>query len=702
MEDESIETAREIARRVSRACLHCRQRKSRCDLDSSGNPGKPPCRRCVLENRECVLGSSNRGGRRVRKNKIKNFTPAATTRNKSDTSSPANSDNCQPSASYPGPLVFLPPNPPATSTSEVDDTSISTVPRNPSDAWQCLTGIATQGAGATSETRNDHTPTDSYSSLRNGVISDGIKAYRLVQSRALDPETVWQLISRYAENFHQYLPVVPRKYFRRAALDAFATNEKHLLTAVLTIASKDLVDQPEIHEYCSKYMHELVSDIAMGAECDVEAIESLLLLAEWEPQGLRPRIERVGRGEEDRAAWMHVGLALRSGYFIGMDRTSFRGDSSSDPEGEARRRLAWASCYISDRLISVRIGRAFWSRGPGPMTGLVSQDFPSLQPDNEGEEDYSKILQAMLDLTQLYGNVHEVLYSGMRSSNHMMLMGDYVKYVDDFRLAILRWKSIWGSLDCSPPMQATLQLSYEYLRLYTTAFAFQAAISQSLAKPKSASQSQREQLRATFKDVASMPDARFIYESVDAAKSYLTILVYLVDPEKHLHFMPLRFYLYGIYSAVFLYKARSFGMMVPAEEAKVQDLVSRTTEVLKQASAGTDDIGSRYARLLELLWKPKAPSNPPAETQQNKFSMQPALSNPVADPVFMDFSPANDFSWLDLEAVGDYVSGDLVSGGLLGLDTFPNVSDMDQTGMSRTQSWQPSAWMGDMSSSLLF
>jgi hypothetical protein len=54
----------------------------------------------------------------------------------------------------------------------------------------------------------------------------------------------------------------------------------------------------------------------------------------------------------------------------------------------------------------------------------------------------------MLDLTQLYGNVHEVLYSGMRTSNQMMLMGDYVKYIDDFRLAILRWKSLWGPLDC--------------------------------------------------------------------------------------------------------------------------------------------------------------------------------------------------------------------------------------------------------------
>ncbi|KAG0158597.1 hypothetical protein PDIDSM_6112 [Penicillium digitatum] len=622
---------REIAKRVSRACLHCRQRKSRCDLDSNGNPGKPPCQRCVRENRECILGGSNRGGRRIRKNKIKNFTPANQSPDKdSEESSPTNSEPRKvQSASYPGPLVFLPPNPPApapapaSASVEDDDTSISSVPRNPSDAWQCLTGIATEGTGAIPEVRNDHVRSErtafpGYNSLRNDVVSDfsnqniGIRAYRLVQTCALDPETVWQLISRYAENFHPYLPLVPRKYFTRIALDSFATNEKHLLTAVLTIASKDLVDQPEIHEYCSKYMHELISGIAAGAECDVEAVEALLLLAEWEPQGLRPRIERVGRGEEDRAAWMHVGLALRSGYFIGMDRTSFRGDPYGDHESEARRRLAWASCYISDRLISVRIGRAFWSRGPGPMTGLVSQDFPSLQPVNEGDEDYAKIFQATLDLTQLYGNVHEVLYSGMRTSNQMMLMGDYVKYVDDFRLAILRWKSLWGSLDCSPPVRATLQLSYEYLRLYTTAFAFQAAISQSL-------------------NVASMQDSRFIYESVDAAKSYLTILVDLVDPEKHLHFMPLRFYLYGIYSAVFLYKARSFGMMVPSEEAKVQGLVIRTTEVLKQASAGTDDVGSRYARLLELLWKPK-PTNPPEEKQQiSDFSLQTALPNPVAD-----------------------------------------------------------------------
>ena len=440
--------------------------------DASGSPGVPPCQRCIRDRRECILGGSNRGGRRIRKNKIKNFTPdtkqATQKKLDLDSASPTASETIQQTASsYPGPVVFVPTNPPtqtvATATSvSVDDedaASIGSVPRNPSDAWQCLTDIAKRGTDGPSPATTDSVRTGTggysvYSALQNGDVTGfqtktGIKAYRLVQSRSLDPGTVWQLVARYAEHFHPYLPLVPRKYFSRTALDAFANDEKHLLTAVLTIASKDLVERPEIHEYCSKYMHELISGIAAGADCDVEAVEALLLLAEWEPQGLRPKIERVGRGEEDRAAWMHVGLALRSGYFLGLDRTSFRGDASGDTEAEERRRLAWTSCYISDRLISVRIGRAFWSRGPGPMTGLVSQDFPSLQPIKDGDEDYAQIFQATLDLTQLYGNVHDLLYSGMRTSSQMMLMGDYVKYVDDFRLAILRWKSRWGSLRCT-------------------------------------------------------------------------------------------------------------------------------------------------------------------------------------------------------------------------------------------------------------
>ena len=455
--------------------VHWREREA-CRLikryrDSSGSPGTPPCQRCIRDGRDCVLGSSNRGGRRVRKSKINTAISGMELSTKAVQLDPGSSTSRSDShvlsaTSFSGGNMFKRSDAAETDSVVADDDddddesgSITDsaigngVPRNPSDAWQCLTGIAKRGAdGVDPDTSQGGISAPrglpSLDESPNGTADPGggIRTYPLVQNGSLDPETVFHLVDRFAQHFYPYLPLVPRKYFDRSNLDVFASTEKHLLTAVLTIASKDLVETPQVHECCSKYMHELISGIAAGADCEVEAVEALLLLAEWEPQGLRPRVEHVGRGEEDRAAWMHIGLALRSGYFLGLDRTSFRSDSTGD--SDARKRLAWANCYISDRLISVRIGRAFWSRGPGPMTGLVSQDFPSLQPMNPDDEDYARIFQATLDLTQLYSNVHDVLYSGMRTSNQMMLMGDYVKYADDFRAGILRWEKHWGSLTC--------------------------------------------------------------------------------------------------------------------------------------------------------------------------------------------------------------------------------------------------------------
>jgi hypothetical protein len=95
----------------------------------------------------------------------------------------------------------------------------------------------------------------------------------------------------------------------------------------------------------------------------------------------------------------------------------------------------------------------------------------------------------------------------------------------------------------SAHIKVTLQMLYEYLKLYINAFAFQAVVSRALHKAKSDTHSQRERLRVAFSNAPSMQDARFIYESIDAAKSYLTILNNDVDPEEHLHYMPLKFYL---------------------------------------------------------------------------------------------------------------------------------------------------------------
>lgn len=568
-----------------------------------------------------------------------------------------------------------------------EDSSIdNTIPRNPSDAWQLLKDVAKVENGNAATTTgavwpivgHAHLAQDNAQRAARGsgnIVHTGILTYRLVREGYLTPEIIRSLVQRYFEHYHCHLPLVPRQYFEPGALDRFATTEKHLLTAVLTIASKDLVDQPHVHQSVSRYMHDLVSGIAAGHDCEVEAVEALLLLAEWEPPGLRHNIEAVGRGEEDRSAWMHVGMALRTGYFLSLDRTAFRQESDEEAKVDARKRFAWANCYVSDRLISVRIGRAFWARGPGPMTGLSSRDFPTLQPRFDGEEDYGKIFQATLDLTQLYSNVHDVLYSGMRSSNQMMLMGDYVKYVDDFRAAIDRWYMTWGNISCSKHIKTTLEMSYQYLRLYTNAFVFQAQISQAIARKK-AETPLREHLRRVFSNVGSLPDARFIWGSVAAAKAFLTILATQIDPVKHLRYMPLRFYLYSIYSAVFLYKARSFGVMNESEQRPVQGLIQQVIDALRQASLSAQDPGSRYARLLELLWmkplklgyhvardnmhSPVAPSDAGSQLSSTGSIKMDAGG-------YMQYSPANNFSWLDLEAVGDFVAGDPMSGQNLGM-----------------------------------
>lgn len=256
-------------------------------------------------------------------------------------------------------------------------------------------------------------------------------------------------------------------------------------------------------------------------------------------------------------------------------------------------------------------------------------------------------------------------------------------------------------------------MSYEYLRLYTNAFAFQAAISQAMSsKPKGDAHSQREHLRNVFSNIGAKPDNRFIWASVAAAKSYLTIVNNEIDPAAHLRYMPLRFYLYAIYSAVFLYKARSFGVMDQEEEQGVRQMVLRTVNVLKQASISAEDPGSRYARLLELLWlKPKASvpvlKNSGSDTHSEAGSQFTSAGSLSLDPGgYMQFSPANGFSWLDLEAVGDFVSGDQMTGAnLLGSMGGTNMDATFNPQMQQMNQWQQPAvynWQVDLNGNLLF
>ncbi|KAJ3940205.1 hypothetical protein N0V92_013932, partial [Colletotrichum tropicale] len=326
-------------------------------------------------------------------------------------------------------------------------------------------------------------------------------------------------------------------------------------------------------------METLISKLIYKGSTTVGAVEALLILAQWAPQRLQEK-PTVGRGEEDEGAWMQIGVAIRLGYLQSLEQTGLLVDKQSALSEQFRRkRLVWAACYMSDREVSIRVGKGFWSRGPGPSTIPRSADFPSLRVQQAGPDNLGQLFQAQLELIQLFSNAHDILYSSAGHRAQLYLGGEYVRYIN---------------LPVTPLIKAALNLSYEFLRLYINAFAFQATInraitrarqqqqqlqqqSQTTAASASSSQPQQQQppqqqppqpqptsattARTTtaintplFGDLASTPDARFIYESMDAANSLLNILNTSVDPVTGLRYMPLKYYLYVIYAAVFLFK----------------------------------------------------------------------------------------------------------------------------------------------------
>ncbi|CAL3971231.1 unnamed protein product [Diplocarpon coronariae] len=669
------------AMRAYRACLHCRNRKSKCDLDP--NQGRPPCRRCQRENRECVLGESHRGGRRVRKrpraedgsaegehtppmNPGYQTSPGHSTApsvSKSQSTIPAADSQYTP---VPG-QILQQPEPPtqysnrapwqapspgadgrATGQSQYPpilspsrnqqphhprlestvglagkshEGIASATLQNPSDALEILAQVADRADDSISP-RSDGPPGQAKRRAPLPRPDPPVPLvdtwyYKPILDGSMSPELVYQLFASYEQFHHPFFPIIPRETFDTQRMQWLSRYEPHLFSAILTVASKD---DERIHQVCYDHMQQLISNILAGADANVEAVEALLLLSQWVSH--RPQVaSTVGRGEEDRVAWMYIGTALRLAYFLEIDRTSFNCDTQEDSVIFDRKRLVWAACYICDRQVSVRVGKGFWARGPGPLSGLKADDFPTLQPASLHDADSAMVFQAVLELTQIFSNVHDILYSSKGHGWKEMLEGRYAKYLDDFRYSINTWNEAWQSLECPSYIRVSLLLTYDYLRLYLNAFAYQATMARALTDKRD---SQHNPSRSIPLINATAPDARFIYEAINAATSLLSRFITSVDP-KTLRHMPSSYYLYIIYSAVFLYKARSTTSMNEAERESLHSTIRRTIERLRVSSVGANQMGHRYARLLELLWRKS-----PKQHKQLQYVSQRGLEHQLS------------------------------------------------------------------------
>ncbi|KAL5338520.1 hypothetical protein BJX70DRAFT_200548 [Aspergillus crustosus] len=342
-------------------------------------------------------------------------------------------------------------------------------------------------------------------------------------------------------------------------------------------------------------MQRLMAEISSGKRCGVEAIEALLLIAEWEPRCMLPDSARISCGQEDLAAWMHVGMAIRLAHALKLDNTVYKKESN---EAALRERPAWMACYLSNRQISVRLGRPFSCRGLEPSIIYGRYGFPAVYSNRAGHDSFACIFRARLELTQIYTNVHETLYCHLEKDAQRIVSGTYTALLDNFRGVIAAWHSVWGSLTCSPNVKILLQLSYEYLRLYTNAFAFQTFIlreSSTRDLPSDAIGIDR------IGGTGALPEARFIFEAIDAAKSLLTTFNNYLLPKTTIMHFPVRFPLYCVNATVFLYSTWIASLLSAPEKASVRRLIADTIKRFREGSEGSEEASKPWAQICQLV-----------------------------------------------------------------------------------------------------
>ncbi|KAL4894523.1 hypothetical protein BDV59DRAFT_207115 [Aspergillus ambiguus] len=563
---------RSTGERLYRACVRCRQRKTKCDLTVelteeskyTNEYTHRPCSKCAAEGQQCIPAASRRGGDYSRFRIRKNLPQQRDSSEVNDPEKPYLDNNLsRPAGARDGPSQ-----------------SIGGV-QNPLEALQILaqTASSERTMGRTNINiageLEHNSPRANCAGTQNGIMSN------LAEDNPTSAAISWA-----AETF--------------------------LLTAVLTIATKDRVGLEALHSRILGYMENLLLRVVLGATSvrHVGSVEGLLLLAEWVPHvssGACTQYDTVnGRPsghiqvpDEDSAAWNLVGLAVRQAYLLHLESYSFRGEARDETTSMFyRKRLAWFFTYLADRQISIQMGQAFWCRGPGLSARFTVDDYPSLRPQTQGGVDHASFVQAQVELTTIFGNVHDILYASKTRTVQLMLMGDYAKYLDDSSKALVMWKETWGSVDLPPHLGCLLILQFEYLRLYINAFAFQAVLYRS-------SRNITGDLGKTSYfpySVMATPDGRHIYLAIDAAKNVLKGLMERLNPTKHLRYLPVRFYLYEIHASVFLFKALSVGALTSGEHQSCSVLVRQFISMLKSAATCPSHIASRYGRLLTNLW----------------------------------------------------------------------------------------------------
>lgn len=124
-------------------------------------------------------------------------------------------------------------------------------------------------------------------------------------------------------------------------------------------------------------------------------------------------------------------------------------------------------------------------------------------------------------------------------------------------------------------------------------------------------------------------------------------------------------------------------------------MISDFIERLQQGSHRPSDLGSRYARLLEILWQ---------RTDNDSGSNRSVVAyqlrqEPVSQRQHRPLNSQNGFSWLDLQSVNEFLSADPDLDVNIG---FENLQQFEQGSRPDNMAWNDMGWPADDDMNHLF
>ncbi|KAK9472025.1 uncharacterized protein V1510DRAFT_435862 [Dipodascopsis tothii] len=685
-------------RRAYKACIHCRIRKAKCMF--SEPVFKPPCLRCQREGKECRFLPSRRGGRtNIDKDREAEAWPAR--RPAPDPAAPG------------GPAA---PDDASKRRRKLDDESgVDTEAlafsflRNPSEALDILARASTFHADAESASSDE---SDVASEFDGSVATpaaamrpaaDRIRVQHLTNPLAppapapagqmppparperarplrhqerisefapvrlgyLNPTQLRTLVMIFFSRHHNYLPLIQssRMPLNDELLSEFAAAEPFLLTAIVVVASR--YENDSIHDSCWLHMQQQIADLMFGTEPTVGAVESLLLLSENIPRLAAVETHKLSSHEE-RVAWNLIGMAVRLSYYLGLDQKTLLTTAEPMDLETHRQRLAWTYCYMHDRQASIRLGKAFWSRGPGlcfqnPNVGASvvhdsAVNFPSLARSAANREDLSSHVQAQIELTQMLTNIHDTLYPSRDRTIALVPVGEYYRILDEYTRAFSAFQLAWQAHSWeSFPLNETVWLTFHYAKLYAYGFAFQSHLRRMTKTYKdtlTVPAHERPSLANVVfpRGLIGSPDAKFIIEAKVAATEILRLCIDKLHPGGALAYMPARYYGYISYAVVFLIKIVFTGAVIARDQQTILALVKRIIGALMDLAGAVDRQHPLVRRtgqlkvLVRTLWTVEGMPPPPTRPG-SPVPAEAAL--PVPEPPVDEISSLGDMFAFD-------------------------------------------------------